>query len=72
MEVSSKEIAEEKFKLEERYNQLYDKYTVCEKSLNVALENIASLEKSFNSVHDQLQPLKKQLDAASVELSDVK
>ena len=72
MEVSSKAIAEEKVQLEERYNHLHDKYTICEKSLNVALKKITLLEKSFNSVHDQLQPLKKQLDAAAVELSDVK
>lgn len=71
MEESVKTSAEEKCQLEVQFNDLNNKYKICEQSLNTSLENASSLESSLSTVQTQLDQLKQQMEITSADLIEV-
>ncbi|XP_046643800.1 restin homolog isoform X5 [Daphnia pulicaria] len=65
----SKAIEKEKLELEEHFACLNEKYSICERSLCTAQENISSLELTLSALEAEIQQLKLHLETSSTELS---
>ena len=68
----SKAIEKEKLELEEHFACLNEKYSICERSLCTAQENISSLELTLSALEAEIQQLKLHLETSSTELSAVR